>query len=362
MQVTRHQMLDFEQTNQKSTDKPLDSEPFFVDWLTLRQSYPEQLPIINAGVVCGIDTHGEIEWQTMRATVLQGSFDTSVHVRCDGHTVLFSGNVSRFGRTNNLFGFSLAQCIRRVNNLLCRVGLPPFTAGAKFYRNVNTENGTLLKAAWTGCQITRIDMTANFETGSLSNARAYLEWLSTQQGNARLKVGITPDGETVHWGQGSRRLYTKIYLKSAELLKHNGPEQLAKHCEDVGLVRFEITVKATQLHAMGCNYLGGLDMAQLELLFEERKAVLTRAEHTTDDLEDLPKRLRCTARDWLAGDDIAKRMANSTFRAHRKDLLSYGIDIAVRRNVIAFKPRVRVIEVRPATVPQWYDFDERLVA
>jgi hypothetical protein len=164
-------------------------EPFFVDWLTLRQSHPHELPIINAGVVCGINTNGEIEWKTMRATALHGSYDTSVQIRCDGHTVLFSGNVSRFGRTNNLFGFSLAQCIRRVNNVLHRLGLPPFTAGSKFYRNVNTENGTLLKAAWTGCQITRIDLTANYETGSLSNSRAYLEWLSTQQGNARLKVG-----------------------------------------------------------------------------------------------------------------------------------------------------------------------------
>lgn len=354
MQVTRHQRLNFELNQPK--------EPFFVDWLTLRQNHAIELPIISAGVVCGIDVHGEIEWQTMKTTVLQGSHQTSVQIRCDGHTVLFSGNVSRFGRTNNLFGFSLAQCIRRVNNILARLGLPPFTAGAKFYRNVHTQNGTSLKATWTGCQITRIDLTANFETGSLSNARAYLEWLSTQQGNARLKVGITPDGETVHWGHGSRRLYTKVYLKSAELLKHNGPQQLIEHCENVGLVRFEITVKATQLHSMGCNYLGGLDMSQLELLFEERKALLTRAEHTTDDLEELPKTLRCTARDWLAGDDIRKRMSIATFKRHRAGLLSYGIDISVRRNVIAFKPRVRVIEVRAATVPQWYDFDERLAA
>lgn len=103
-------------------------------------------------------------------------------------------------------------------------------------------------------------------------------------------------------------------------------------------------------------------MNQLELLFEERKRVLTRAEHTVDDLEDLPKHLRCTARDWLAGDDIRKHVSLATFKRHRSALLFYGIDIAVRRNVVAFKPRVRVIEVRPATVPQWYDFDERLAA
>lgn len=339
------------------------TEPFFVDWLTMRQSHEIELPIINAGVVCGIDAHGEIEWQTQRASQIQGSFDTSIQLRCDGHTVLFSGNVSRFGRTNNLFGFSFADCLRRVNHILARFGLPPFSAGKKFHRHVRSQDGSInLRSAWTGATISRIDMTGNYETGSISNARAYLEWLATQQGNARLKVGTRVDGETVDWGRGSRRLYSKIYIKSAELRKHDGPPELIEYCEEVGLVRFEVTAKSTQLIAMGCNYLGGFDMHKITQLFNERAAVLSRANHAHDDLESLPNMFRRTARDYLAGDDLQRHLSVSTFRRHRLALLPYGLDISVRRNVINFQPRIRVIELKAASVPSWYQLDERLVA
>jgi len=338
-------------------------EPFFVDWLTIRQSHEHQLPEVNCGVVFGVDANGEVEWQTKRASKIEGSFETSVQVRCDGHTVMFSGNVSKFGRTDNLFGFSFNQCLSRINNILQRLGLPPFTAGQKFYRQVRHDDGhCTLRPAWTGATISRIDLTANYETGCLSDARAYLAWLSTQQGDSRLKVGTHPDGDTVEWGKGSRRIYSKVYIKSAEMKKHGGPQELIDHCEQVGLVRFEVTCKATQLIAMGCNHLGGFDMKQLELLFNERAAVLTRAEHTHDDLSELPNALRRTARDYLAGDDVIGRMSPATYRRHRAGLLPYGLDISVARNVVNFQPRIRVIELKPASVPHWYQLDERLVA
>jgi len=336
--------------------------PFFVDWLTLRQTHTQELPVINAGVIMKTDLGGEIVWRTTAPSKVEGSHDTSVQIRCDGHTVQFSGNVSRFGRTDNLFGYDLAGCIRRVNNILARLGLPPYTMGLKYEKVVKTIAGNVPKTAWTGCQISRMDLTANFETGSRSNARAYMEWLSTQQGSARLKVGTFAHGETVDWGRGSRRLYAKVYDKGAEIRKHGGPEDLADYCDEVGLVRFELTLKATQLHAMGCNYLGGLDMTNVENLFDEKRKVLTRAEHTHDDFEQLPNALRRTARDWLAGDDVLRHMSDRTMRRHRASLLPYGIDISVKRNVIDFKPRVRVIEVRAASVPAWYDLCERLAA
>lgn len=337
---------------------PLEhSNAFFVDWLSLRQDHiAGGLPVVCCGVVMSTDEDGQMQWKTIKAQKIEGSFDTSVQLRCDGVTVHFSGNVSRFCRSNNLFGFSLTQCLAYVNEILARYNLPPFTEGEKFYRNVKTEKGHCLRPAWTGASITRIDLTSNFETGSLADARAYMEWLSTQQGNARLKVGTHGDGETVDWGRGSRNIYSKVYLKSSEIRRHGGDEKLIDYCESVGLIRFEVTVKSTMLHYLGCNYLGGLHMAQLELLFEDRKKVLTRAEHEHDELEELPRALRCTARDYLAGDNLAARLSERTFRRHRAALLPFGLDIAVRRNVINFKPRVRVIEVRPATVPDWYDF------
>ena len=348
--VTPHKLLDFEQNS------------FFVDWLSIRQSYEFELPEFNAGVVTATDVHGELIWKISKGAQIVGSYDTSVNVKCDGHTIIFSGNVSRFGRTDNLFGFDLNTCINRVNDILARLGLPAFTMGQKHYITVKTDNGTNIRPVWTGCKITRIDLTANYETGSLSNARAYLAWLATQQTSARIKVGTNGDGETVDWGRGSRRIYAKAYLKSAELRKHDAPMHLVEHCESVGLIRFELTLKATQLQSMGCDYLGGLDMEQLEILFAERKGVLTRAEHTHDDFENLPNAFRRTARDYLAGDDLARHMGASTFRRHRAALVPYGIDIAVKRNVIEFKPRIRVIEVRAASVPSWYDFNERLAA
>jgi hypothetical protein len=348
--VTRQKLLKTEQ------------RPFFIDWLSLRQDHAQDLPLVSAGVVWAADEHGDVKWRSVKSSKIVGSYETSVQVRCDGHTVKFDGNVSRFGRRDNVFGFDLDRCIEIVNSILAGLGLPSFTKGEKFYRHVRTQAGPVLKSAWTGAHITRLDLTSNFETGSLANARAYLEWLATQQGSARIKVGTHGDGETVDWGRGSRALYSKAYLKSDELRKHGGALELIDHCEVVGLVRFELTVKATWLHNAGMNFLGGLDMDQLELLFEDRKSVLTRAEHTHDDLQELPRALRCTARDWLAGDDLEKRMASSTFRRHRSGLLPFGIDIAVRRNVIDFKPRVRTIEVRPARVPSWYDFGERKAA
>jgi hypothetical protein len=352
------------------------SEPFFVDWLTIKQTFDFEIPVINAGVFFSVDAHGEVEWQTTRASKIQGSYDTSIQLRSDGHTLVFSGNVSRFGRSNNLFGYSFADCLRRISVVLNRFRLPAFSAGQKFYRNVRHEDGSYSeKLAYTGASISRIDLTKNYETGSLSNARAYLEFLATQQGNARLKVGTFADGETVTWGGSMRRTYSKVYIKSTEMRRHATPQDLMeeegvakpvldciKHCESAGIVRFEITVKTTQLIDMNCNYLGGFDMKQLEILFNERAALLTRAEHTVDDLEALPNAFRRTARDYLAGDDLTNHLSVSTYRRHRMALLPYGIDISVRRNVIEFKPRVRVIELKPASVPSWYQLDERLAA
>lgn len=357
MLVTRHEPANFGQSARSG---------IFCDWISIHQDHGCELPIVNDGIVMSVDEDGQVRWKSHRPTAVEGSHSTQVRVRSDGNGyVSFSGNVSRFGRPHNLFGFDLGECLHRINEILGWYGLPPFTRGMEIPRiskvsgrwcSADRGRAMQVKIEWTGARITRLDLTQNFGTGSLSDARAYMEWLSTQQHTARIKVGTYHDGETVDWGRGSRRIYSKAYLKSAELARHGAPVEAVRYCEDRGVIRFEVTVKSTQLIDMGCHFLGSLDMTQLELLFAERREVMTRAEHTHDDLEQLPNTLRRTARDWLAGDDLAKRMSERTFRRHRKELLEYGIDIAVKRNVVEFKPRVRVIEVRPLTQSDFQDF------
>ncbi len=66
---------------------------------------------------------------------LEGSFDSRVEVRCDGHQVEFSGNISRYGRSDNLFGYTFAGSVERINELLKTLDLPPFTAD-KLYKSL----------------------------------------------------------------------------------------------------------------------------------------------------------------------------------------------------------------------------------
>lgn len=58
---------------------------------------------------------------------------------------------------------------------------------------------------------------------------------------------------------------------------------------------------------------------------------------------------------WQAGDDIASKMKRRAFYMHRKALLPFGVDIAVKSNVTQLKPRTRVIMLGPVTPPDFYE-------
>ena len=94
-------------------------------------------------------------------------------------------------------------------------------------------------------------------------------------------------------------------------------------------------------------------MGVLIQLFNDQAQVLSRAEKSTDDLDSLPRNLRATARDYLAGMDLSQSLSRATFYRHRAQLLPFGIDISVR-NVRPFIPRVRVVQLTAAQVPSWY--------
>ncbi|MFN5048837.1 phage/plasmid replication protein [Roseateles sp.] len=321
----------------------------------MSQDHPEGgLPVVDAGCVIATDEVGELKWKTVRAVTHQGSYETSIQVRCDGHRVSLSGNLSRFGRPENLFGFSFWECLDRANEVLKHYGLPPFTAGQRI--EYAKDRGRDVRYAWTGARVSRIDLTANFEAGSMDGAHAVMQYLGTQHAG-RQEGRVLGQGETVAFG-GGKRQYWKAYIKSLELRRHGcTDERVIAHCERVGLVRYEGTVRSNALTDLGAAYLGdyerGFAMAQLVRLFEEKASVFSRAEKSTDDLDELPRHLRATARDYLAGMDTSRSLSRATFFRHRRELLAYGIDISVR-NVRPFQPRVRVVELVRAQMPAWY--------
>lgn len=339
----------------------------FCDWVSIYQTHSDlavDLPKVNDGAFVRYNADGSHECTTLKKFKVEGSHSTGVFVRCDGKTVWFEGNVSKFGRLDNVFGFSFEQCIARINVILAGLGLPGFSAGTSFRSQVND------KLSFTGARITRLDLTANHETGSVENAQAVMRQLAMQQAS-RLKTGTYGEGETVDFGRGSRRIYSKAYLKHVELLRHmrknsKGPQtefsrpvdpyvdQLAAWCSSVGLVRFETTYKSTFLIDSNQNFLGGLDMRYLERDFLQRQEVLTRANTDVDELSALDKKTLGVYRMWQAGDDLTAKFSRTAFYRHRAALLPFGVDIAIKSNVLSFQPRVRVIKLAPACVPSFY--------
>lgn len=337
----------------------------FCDWISIYQDHGPGLPVLADGCYMVFDSDGTHSSTTLKKLKIEGSYETGVFIRCDGSTVHFSGNVSKFGRSDNVEGYSFGDCLERINALLTRLGLPRFSAGQR--GEVNTPNGW--RSQWTGARITRIDLTQNFSAGSKEQAYFFMRFLASQQAS-RLKTGTHGEGETVDFGRGSRRVYSKAYLKGPELYKHANKKpsietdfskpfdpyitQLAEFCDSIGLVRFETTYKSTFLIDNGFNFLGAFNMPKLEIDFKERQSVFTRANAEFDDLSQLDKYTLAVYRMWQAGDDITTKFKKSQFYKHRATLLPFGVDIAVKSNVVQFQPRTRVIKLEPVTMPDWY--------
>lgn len=338
-----------------------------VDWLSLSQAHPgANLPKINDGCVMAFDSDGEVDYTTLKAFKVEGSFESSVFLRCDGTTIDFVGNPSKWGRTDNVFGYDFTDCLHVVNGILAEHGLPPFSAGESFYRQKSGEDS---QKQWTGCRIRRIDLTQNYATGSPEAAHAFLRWLAGQKMKL-LKTGHYGDYDTVDFGRGSKRKYFKVYAKAAELLKHSKTKQdvstfekaarlesiekIAEYARASGIVRAELTLKSNALLDLNCQYLGSLDMKVIEAEFNACAQVFTRANAPIDELEHLPRETLAAYRMWQAGDDVKTKIKKSQLYVHRKRLLSHGIDILIPSNVVRFTPPTRVITLSALTPPDWY--------
>jgi len=328
--------------------------PIFIDYLSMKQTHPEgDLPVINQGCVWSIDENGEVEWTTNKAMEYEGSFGTKLRLRCDGFTIEASGNIGRFRRPDNLFGYSYEECVKKWNEVLHDFSLPPFTKG----QMVMWADDTFF--SWTGAINTRIDLTKNYALFGRENLGWFMGWLATHQ-KGRLKVGVSADGGTISWGEGSKYIYEKFYDKLLEMQRktkrHFIPEDVIKYVEQVGIGRHELTLKTRFLTQNGFRFLGSTDMAQLIDLYNHRSQLVLTDKVPYDDLSEIPQPYRATAKDWRDGVDLLSSMKERTYRRHRQYLLQYGIDIATKCNVEYMRTRVKHKEINPTALvaPDWY--------
>jgi len=321
------------------------SGEIFVDWLTAVEHHPGGgLPIIVGGLTVWHDRYGHPVCERASPTTVAGSFDSAIRVGCDGSRVFLSGNVGRFARADNLFNFGWAGTVRAANRVLLGIGLPPFSS----------VDGLSPEGFRLGARLRRVDLTANFCTGSEAQARALIRWLAAQS-VARMKRGQA--GEESVWWANTRSMF-KAYMKGPEMVKHGrSPDEFAvKWCGENGVVRVEVELKRRLLKDLGLDHFAVIDDATLTRLFEERTNVLRRVDRSDepDVLAAIPCRSRPYAAAWLAGKDMRLMACERTLFRHARVLRQYGLDILQPRNVEAFPVRVRVIDLVPVGVPDWY--------
>lgn len=386
--VTRTETLTFEQNDSKKTkitealssafvdlSCPIGLE-VFCDWITLYQDHQTDLPIINDGYVVRFepdafrksidDETGEIrpmfdalkaEYTVSRKMEHEGSYESKVSIRCDGRRVELSGNVGRFGRPDNVFGLPVLETIDRANEILAALGLPPFSCTVKnapYARQDSFSKGN-------NAVITRVDLTANFAAGSRDAAFRVLHWMSGQ-GTAR-NSGKNPRnyGNGITWNEGSKRHYEKLYFKADELGPHVSNE-VRQYCEQNGLLRYEVSLKARELADRGLQSMMGWLPVEKEgkmenVIYGHFAQVLTRNQVTVTECQKIPGKLGLIARSYLNGENPYEALdaGISTRRRWRAQLLRFGIDIAQPIDVTRLNTRIRVIDLQPVSAPAWYN-------
>lgn len=327
----------------------------FCDWLSIYQVHFAGVPLVNSGHVFSVDQDGEIQWDVAQKLVHRGSHDTSIRIRSDGMRVSLEGNIGRFNRADNLFGYTVAECVQLANRLLAEFGLPPFTDAAPM--PMTKKGGEDGGYQAVGAVITRVDLTCNWCTGSPGNVEQFIRYLQGFKSGRQEPRSYKTTG--VAWGEGSKYWYAKVYDKAGEYFRQCGKKARAfdaplfNFMHDNGIARHEIELKSRYLKQNNLWRIVQWGEGMEDRIYALFNDVIGGESHVDQFLE-IPGRAGELAVAWRDGADLKKRLSTATYYRYRKELLKYGIDIAVPSNVTRLRQRVEVITLSPATIPDWY--------
>lgn len=361
----------------------------FFDWLTIYQDFDFELPMLSDRASIEVDTvSGEHLGTRQPIKKHEGSFSTSVQIKISGNRLTVSGNPSRYGRLDNLFGLTtIDECVSVYNGILLGLGLPPFTKCTRVLF-LDGEDGKKVKKASDGAIITEVHVTSNISTGE-GCEKAYIKGLATQ--NYRNMIpNLYTNGNTVDWHTKNGKatmVYANVYGKAHDMELHLLPkikrlhgedseevrylQRLIEYCKEQGVARAEQKFKSSFLRRHNLRFWGLFDEGQLFSAHKEFRKLDEKLQVTAMELETVAERLLSEgivenvkaanttamyALEWSHGQtfDVTKRQVQQ----HRSRLRKIGIDIkfpfdADKHCLISVKKATEVV-VQPLQIPSWY--------
>ena len=168
-------------------------------------------------------------------------------------------------------------------------------------------------------------------------------------------------GDESVWWVNSRHML-KAYIKHIEMLKHgcNEDDPAYIFCKEKGVVRVEIELKRRLLSDLNMVEINDISDEKLIQVFHEQTDIFNAVDRSDepDILDAIPTKSRVHAAAWMAGQDLRQLLSNGTFYRHARVLRDYGIDITEPRNVETFPVKVRIIEMKPLSMPDWYSLED----
>lgn len=337
-----------------------------IDWVTARLRCTHDTAKLFGGLVVSLNSKGDVEWQTEKRVVVEGSYSKNITVRSHTDAVIeISGNPAKFLQGHNVFGSDdlIHLVIKTLERLVTLdIGLTP------------TEE-ELQKLSKGFFSVTRVDVNDHFAFNSEKSAKAYLRAIANSS-NMRHRGPGQFRGDTLYFSPQSRRMVAKIYHKGDEI--HSTKKEHRLHDDFLAIpelvayatnsLRLEIKILSTQLKDWELNY--GYNWTPETPFYLLKKHFIDKLELSEnmpiqdDVLETLPSRLRLVYAAWTSGEDLKRVLPETTFRRHRKALREYGIDISIvqeqkpKDNII---PMIKYLEVTPMGIPSWA-YEKNLVA
>lgn len=329
-----------------------------IDWVTVE--LPCRHVPIDSGRIFKVLPGGVIDWDSPCRYSVEGSYRASIAIRSVGGNgagqathLLLSGNPSKFLQGHNVFGSEdllalVLDTFIAVTNSLC----------------IEPGHGELQAVKEGNYSIKNIDICRAFALPTRGDVRA---WLRAMEFKSKTRHGRpSTKGGTLYFGLGTSRWKFKAYSKGEELESRKKGHQLPGELVNTpikayadNLLRLELTLLSKELRENGIERASELTGSRINELFSRYIGRIEMTEQirlSSQEQLNLPTKLQSSYLHWNNGEDLRSLLSKTSFYRHRRDLLEYGIDIAIRKevadrtNVI---PLIRVLEAIPVAVPDW---------